>query len=98
MDDADIWHRAHEIAAAEIKRIRSGSWGGGHEPNPGLAAAIANHAIAVRDAEREACARIAEIWGERKDRMTDTAFVPGATQSERFASEGIAAFIRARSL
>lgn len=52
---------------------------------------------AAVDAEREACAKIADEWGSRKDQMTDTAFVPGADHGERFASDGIAATIRARS-
>lgn len=47
-------------------------------------------------AEREACAKIAEVWGTREVQMTDTAFVPGASYGERYASSGIAAAIRAR--
>lgn len=57
---AEIWLKAHEIAAEEIVRIRTGKWGGGHEPNPGLAAAIANFAIECAAKEREACAAIAD--------------------------------------
>jgi hypothetical protein len=48
-------------------------------------------------AEREVCAKIADEWGQRKDQMTDTAFMPGADHGERFASSGIAGRIRARS-
>lgn len=47
-------------------------------------------------AEREACAKVAAVWGEREDLMTDTAYVPGASYGERYASSGIAAAIRAR--
>lgn len=49
-------------------------------------------------AEREACAKIADEWGRREDYMNEakTSFIPGADHSERFASSGIAAAIRAR--
>lgn len=46
---------------------------------------------------REACALVAERWGQREDAMTDTAFVPGASHGEKFAAAGIAAAIRNRS-
>jgi len=57
---AEVWHKAHAIASEQVERIRSGKWGGGHEPNPGLAAAIANFVIDQVKAEREACAQIAD--------------------------------------
>lgn len=45
-------------------------------------------------AEREACAALAEAWGQRAPALTDEAFVPGADHGERFASSGIAYAIR----
>jgi hypothetical protein len=47
-------------------------------------------------AEREACAKLAEQWGQRQDQMSKTAFVPGAHFAEKFAADGIAGFIRNR--
>lgn len=57
----------------------------------GEALLYAQHHIRL---EREACAKLAEEWGQRKPRLTDDAFVPGANHGEQFASRGIADAIR----
>jgi hypothetical protein len=46
--------------------------------------------------EREACAKIAEDWGERQPVTNDDCHIPGANHGERFSSAGIAAAIRER--
>ena len=59
IDEKSIWTDAHEVAEREIERIRTGEWGGGHEPHPGLAAAIANLATHHVYAERNRTLKIA---------------------------------------
>lgn len=81
---AEMFRKSHVVDEATMKIVL-----------PIFQAAVELAADAVK-AEREACAKIADEWGKRKDQMTDTAFVPGACHGERYAADGIYNAIRAR--
>ena len=67
-------------------------------PRAALFVAVARAVIdSVLPMERDAIIKIVESWGKRADMMTDTAFIPGASQGERFASNGIVDKILARN-
>lgn len=82
----DVWDEQAAIAG-EAAGLRPEQW-----------PVLAHIFRTVAAAEREACAKIADEWGRREDYMNEakTSFIPGADHSERFASSGIAAAIRAR--
>lgn len=99
---ADVWrivgpsaakNMTHALTALEIAQ-----WADGERPPvPQLELEILRHMEHHKMAEREACAKIAEKWGQREPELTDTAFIPGADHGERYASAGIADAIRNRT-
>lgn len=76
-----------EVPACEIAR----RFCHGNEEAADHIRAVIRQAVS---AEREACAKMAEAWGQREPHLTEEAFVPGADHGERFASRGIADAIR----
>lgn len=83
-DGVDLDDEAEAIY--EAQRVQYRRW---------MAVVLARIAPKIRSSALEEAARIADDWGQRKDQMSDTAFIPGASHDEKFAAEGIAASIRA---